>query len=83
MDRVCYGPCYRLFDNKMTSKNKNVDIVGTIPKSNIKIVERGKIDTPTTHIYDRSRSWLGTGTSIKSSGVSLVLLAQTRSEKRR
>jgi hypothetical protein len=29
----------------MTSKNKNVDIVGTIPKSNIKIVERGKIDT--------------------------------------
>jgi hypothetical protein len=24
----------------------------TIPKSNIKIVERGKIDTPTTQIYD-------------------------------
>ena len=34
----------------MKNKNKNADIVGTIPKSNIKIVERGKIDTPTTQM---------------------------------
>ena len=27
--------------------------------------ERCKIDTPDTHISDRSLSWLGTGTSIK------------------
>jgi hypothetical protein len=40
--------------------------VGTVPKSNIKIVERGKIDTHNTKIYDRSLSVLGTGTSIKS-----------------
>jgi hypothetical protein len=25
--------------------------VGTVPKSNIKIVERGKSDTPNTHIH--------------------------------
>jgi uncharacterized pyridoxal phosphate-containing UPF0001 family protein len=39
--------------------------VGTIQKSNIKIVERGKIDTLNTQIHDRSVSCLGTGTSIK------------------
>jgi hypothetical protein len=34
-------------------KNKNT---GTIPKSNIKIVERGKINTPNGYIHDRSLS---------------------------
>jgi hypothetical protein len=29
-------------------------------KLNIKIVEKGKIDTPSTNIYDRSLTWLGT-----------------------
>jgi len=33
-------------DNKI--KNKEYHTVGTIPKSNIKIVERGKIDTLNT-----------------------------------
>jgi len=45
--------------------------VTTIPKSNIKIVERGKIDDPNTQIYDLSFSWLGTDTSIKCGGVKL------------
>jgi hypothetical protein len=36
------------------------------PKSNLKIVERGKMNT--------SLSWLGTGSSIKSGRVELVLL---------
>ena len=49
--------------NKM--KNEKYHTVGTIPKSNIKILERGKIDTPNTQIQDRSLSWFGTGTSIK------------------
>ena len=31
-------------------KNKKYHTVGTIPKSNRKIVERGKIDTPNIHI---------------------------------
>ena len=39
-------------------------------------VERGKIDTPNTQIHDSSLSWVGTGTSIKSGGVRLVLWLQ-------
>ena len=54
--------------NKQTKKHS----VGKIPKSNIKIVEKGKIDTPNTHIHDRSLPWLGTGTSIKSGGVNFI-----------
>ena len=48
----------------------------TLLKSNRKITERGKIDTFSTHIHDRSLSWLGTNTSIKSGGVILVLWTQ-------
>jgi len=50
----------------LNEKQKQYHTVGTVPKSNIKIVERGKTDTPNTNIYDRSLSLLGTGTSIKS-----------------
>ena len=32
-------------------KNRKQYIVGTIPKPNIKIVERGQIDTPNSQIY--------------------------------
>jgi hypothetical protein len=55
-------------------KNKKYHTVGTIPKSNIKIVERDRIDsfnkqihTLNTHIYTHLLSLLGTGqgTSIK------------------
>ena len=45
------------------------------PNSNIKIAERGNIDTPNTQIHDRLLSWLGTGTSVKSGWVQLVLWA--------
>jgi hypothetical protein len=38
----------------------------TLPKSNIKKVERGKIDNPNTQIHDLSLFWLGTGISMKS-----------------
>ena len=34
----------------------------TILKLNIRIVGRGKIDTPNTQIPDRSLFWFGTGT---------------------
>jgi hypothetical protein len=59
----------------------------TILKTYRKIIERGKIGS--TKIYDLwpsywnddlSPSWLDTGTSIKSCGVKLVLLAKTSSE---
>jgi hypothetical protein len=40
------------------------------------MVERGKIDTPKTHIHDNSLSWLGTGMSIRSGWVKTVLWLQ-------
>jgi hypothetical protein len=40
----------------------------------IKIIAKSKIDTSNTQIHYRSLSWLGTGTSIKSGVVKLVLL---------
>ena len=55
--------------NKNEKQNK-IHIVATIPKSNIKIVERGKPDIPSTQIHGRSQymaahsPWLGTDTSI-------------------
>ena len=44
---------------------KTYHIVGIIPKSNIKAVERGKIDTPNTQTHDRSLSWVNIHTSLK------------------
>ena len=57
--------------DKMT--NREYHIVGTILKSNIKLAERCKIDTPNTQIHYLSLSGIGTGTSVKSGGVKLVL----------
>ena len=44
----------------MTYTN-TMHIFGTVAKSNqqLNCGERCKIDTPDTHIYDRSLSWLG------------------------
>jgi len=53
-------------------KNKEYHTVDTVPKLNIKIVERGTIDTSNTQIHGRSFTWLGSGTS-RNSGVNLVL----------
>jgi hypothetical protein len=53
--------------------NREYHIVGTILKSNIKLAERCKIDTPNTQIHYLSLSGIGTGTSVKSGGVKLVL----------
>ncbi len=41
-------------------KSKKYQSVGKIPKSNIKIVERGIIDIRSTHIHDRSLFLLDT-----------------------
>jgi hypothetical protein len=57
-------------------KKKKYHTVWTILKSNIKIVERGKVDT-LTHTHTRPLTFsLGAGTSIKSGGVKLVLWVQ-------
>jgi len=61
-----------VIDNKM--KDKKYHTYVTVPKSNRKIVERGKLDTPDTKIHDHSLSWLDTGTSIERGGVKLVIL---------
>ena len=47
--------------------NKKYHTVGTIPISNIKLLDKGIIDTHYTQIHDPSDSWLGTYTSIQSS----------------
>ena len=59
-------------NNKIKWKAKKYHNVGTFPKFKRKILERGKIGTPSTQILDRSIFWLGTGTSIKKvAGLSL------------
>jgi hypothetical protein len=52
-------------------KNKKYHIVGTVPKYDRKIAERGKIEIP--KIYGRSLSWQDTDTSIKRECVKLML----------
>jgi hypothetical protein len=38
-------------------ENKKYHTVGTVSKSNAKIIERGKIDTPNIQIQERSLAW--------------------------
>ena len=62
----------------MTKPTKNIT-VEPIPNSNIKIIEKGQINTHNILIHDRSLSWLITVPSIKIGGLKLVLLAQISS----
>ena len=61
----------KLYSNTLSSSNNEINIhyhtIGTIPWSNIKMAEIGKIDN--TQLHDRSLSCHGTGTSIKCSSV--------------
>ena len=57
--------------------NKKYHTVGTVTTSNRKITERSKIDTCSIQVHDRSLPLLGTGASIKSYGVKLVLWTKT------
>ena len=66
-----------IFFSNIGNQNKMYHTFRKFRKFNRKIVERIKIDTPITQIYDLSLSWLGTGTSIKSGGIKLVLWTQT------
>jgi hypothetical protein len=49
--------------------NQNTTLMEQFQNSNIKIAERGKIDSPNTQTHDRSVIWLGTCTSIKVGGL--------------
>ena len=61
----------KLYSNTLSSSyneiNTQYQTVGTIPWSNIKLAEIGKIDS--TQLHDRSLSCHVTGTSIKCSSV--------------
>ena len=62
------------------NNEKKYHTVGSAPKSNRKIVERGKMDTGitlNTQLHGHSLSWLGTGISRRNGGDKLVLWAQT------
>jgi hypothetical protein len=50
-------------------------LIEEVLNTNYKIVVKGKIDTLNTQIHDNSLSLFGTGTSINSCGVKLVLWA--------
>jgi len=50
--------------DEMKWKNKKYHTVGTVPKSNLKIVERDKSTPLNTHIHNCLLFWLGTGTLI-------------------
>ena len=61
-------------------KNEKYRTVETVPKSNRHVVGlQAKLIALNIHVHDHSLSWLGIVTSIQSSGVNLVLLAQTSS----
>ena len=62
-------------ENIIKMKNKKYHTVKKIQKSNIKYVERGKINT---QIYDCSLSWLGTRTSIKVAGLNFTVIQKHR-----
>jgi len=61
----------------MRKKYKKYHTVGTVPKSNKKIVEtETKPISLDTHVRRRSLSWLGTGTSVTSGGIKLIVWPQ-------
>jgi hypothetical protein len=70
INQICIHNFVQIFQWK--TKYSTVT-VGTISKSNIKIVERGKTDSPSTQIHDRSISWLGTDTSKKKQDIWQIL----------
>jgi hypothetical protein len=82
-----YAPIHMILKNEHRSfvilwikwKTNKYHTVGTIPKSNIKIVKRSKIDITNRQIHDGPCSWFGTDTSIKGGWIKLVLCAQTSS----
>ena len=57
------------YDIQLQNEKQKYNNVGTVSKSNRKMVEIGKITTHSTQIHDYSLSWLGTGILIKCGGV--------------
>lgn len=72
---ISFTPC-RI--SELDSLNVNVDVTKDTTQSKQfhnpvrKMVETGKIDTPSTCIHDRSCFWLGTSNSITIDTIKLV-----------
>jgi hypothetical protein len=62
-----------MFGFPLKSIGKESYTVGTVPKSNSKIVDKGNITTTNTQTNDRSCSCLDPGTSINCGEVKLLL----------
>jgi hypothetical protein len=60
-------------------RSKNYHTVGTILKSNRKIIERSQIGNPNTITHDHPLCWLNTGSSIKQNVAGLGQLYGPRS----
>ena len=58
-------------------KNKKISHIGTLKNPISKSLKDVK-SIPLTQIHNRSLSWIGTGTSIKSDGIKIVLWDQTQ-----
>ena len=63
---------------KKEKEKQKYRTVGTIPKSNRKIVARGKIDIPSMHIHCHSLSQLGTCTLMKKKYQTTHMTLETR-----
>jgi len=49
---------------RLLAENGTIIKKRIVPKSNIKVAERGKFDIPNTQVHNRSLSWLCAGLSI-------------------
>ena len=67
----------QFYEISQIKNNKYYNLGRIIQKFNGNIVETDKIDTPNAHVHDRSLSWLGKNSLIKSSRVRLVICVQT------
>lgn len=55
--------------------------VGTVPKTNTKIVQGGKGDFHITRMHSHSLSWIDTSTSLKGGVAMVALWVQTKINK--
>ena len=70
-----YMCSFMIFYNVLNKlKTNKVSLLSNIPNSNWLTVVT---ETKSTDIHDRSFFWIGTGLSVKSGGIKLVLWAQT------
>ena len=68
----CFGNY--LLETRWNMSTKSSTTLSEQSQNPLKIIESGKIDTPSTQIYDRTLPWHGTCISTKGGGVKVVFL---------